>query len=221
MDCSMWGFTVHHQLLELAPTHVHLVSDPIQSSHSLLSHSVDWSNLAFVHALEKEMATHSSILAWRIPGTEEPGGLPSTGSHRIRHDRSNLAAAAASLETMPPSYNKVKIQVTCPWALYACVRVEWIDAGSFRSRHHIILAPWSSQGTKILCVRCSVQITLMPALWLQIYWITNSGEKATGPVFSWIPLTDIMYICLEWAASKVYYMFTIHSFTCWGYFCAR
>ena len=38
------------------------------------------------HALEKEMATHSGVLAWRIPGTEEPGGLPSLGSHRVRHD---------------------------------------------------------------------------------------------------------------------------------------
>ena len=37
------------------------------------------------HALEKEMATHSSVLAWRIPGTGEPGGLPSMGSHRVRH----------------------------------------------------------------------------------------------------------------------------------------
>ena len=45
------------------------------------------------HALEKEMATHSSILAWRIQGTEEPSGLPSLGSHRVRHDWSNLAAA--------------------------------------------------------------------------------------------------------------------------------
>jgi len=47
------------------------------------------------HALEKEMATHSSVLAWRIPGTGEPGGLPSLGSHRVGHDWSNLAAAAA------------------------------------------------------------------------------------------------------------------------------
>ena len=39
-----------------------------------------------MHALEKEMATHSSILAWRIPGTEEPGRLLSMGSHRVRHD---------------------------------------------------------------------------------------------------------------------------------------
>ena len=38
------------------------------------------------HALEKEMATHSSVLAWRIPGTVEPGGLLSTGSHRVGHD---------------------------------------------------------------------------------------------------------------------------------------
>ena len=38
------------------------------------------------HALEKEMATHASVLAWRIPGTGEPGALPSTGSHRVGHD---------------------------------------------------------------------------------------------------------------------------------------
>ena len=38
------------------------------------------------HALEKEMTTHSSVLAWRIPGTGEPGGLPSVGSHRVGHD---------------------------------------------------------------------------------------------------------------------------------------
>ena len=38
------------------------------------------------HALEKEMATHSSVLAWRIPGMEEPGGLPSVGSRRVGHD---------------------------------------------------------------------------------------------------------------------------------------
>ena len=47
------------------------------------------------HALEKEMATHSSILAWRIPGTEESVGLPSMGSHRVGHNRLDLAAAAA------------------------------------------------------------------------------------------------------------------------------
>ena len=48
------------------------------------------------HALEKAMATQSSVLAWRIPGTGEPGGLPSMGSHRGGHDWSDLAAAAAA-----------------------------------------------------------------------------------------------------------------------------
>ena len=51
------------------------------------------------HALEKEMATHSSVLAWRTPGTGEPGGLLSMGSHRVGHDWSNLAAAAAGQHT--------------------------------------------------------------------------------------------------------------------------
>ena len=48
------------------------------------------------HALEKEMATHFSILAWRIPGMGDPSGLPSMGSHRVGHDWSDLAAAAAA-----------------------------------------------------------------------------------------------------------------------------
>ena len=47
------------------------------------------------HTLEKETATHSSVLAWRIPGMGEPGGLPSMGLHRVRHDWSDLAVAAA------------------------------------------------------------------------------------------------------------------------------
>ena len=50
------------------------------------------------HALEKEMATHSSVLAWRIPGTGEPGGLPSLGSQRVSHDSSDLAAAAGIVQ---------------------------------------------------------------------------------------------------------------------------
>ena len=52
------------------------------------------------HALEKDMATHSSVLAWRIPGTEEPGGLPSMGSCRVGHDWGDLAAAAAAAITI-------------------------------------------------------------------------------------------------------------------------
>ena len=50
----------------------------------------------FKHTVEKAMATHSSVLAWRIPGTAESGGLPSMGLHRVGHDWSDLAAAAAA-----------------------------------------------------------------------------------------------------------------------------
>ena len=56
----------------------------------------DFTFTSHFHALEKEMATHSSVLAWRIPGTGEPGELPSMGSHRVGHDWSDLAAAAAN-----------------------------------------------------------------------------------------------------------------------------
>ena len=46
----------------------------------------DFTFIFHFHALEKEMATHPSVLAWRMPGMVEPGGLPSVGSHRVRHD---------------------------------------------------------------------------------------------------------------------------------------
>ena len=73
------------------------------------------------HALEKEMATHSSVLAWRIPGTGEPDGLLSLGSHRVGHDWSNLAAAAActfslsafiTIKLLSPVLFKISIFVT-------------------------------------------------------------------------------------------------------------
>ena len=81
------------------PTPV-LLPGGLQSMGSRLS---DFPFTFHFHALEKEMATHSSVLAWRIPGMGEPGGLPSLGSHRVGHDWSDLAAAAeiGSLNTCP------------------------------------------------------------------------------------------------------------------------
>ena len=64
------------------------------SDHGVAKSQTRLSNFTFTfhfHALEKEMATHCSVLAWRIPGTAEPGGLPSMGSHRVGHDFSDLA----------------------------------------------------------------------------------------------------------------------------------
>ena len=105
-NCSMPGFPVLHYLPEFAqwgrrwhPTPV-LLPGKSHGWRSLEGCSPwgHWVSVTFTfhfHALEKEMATHSSVLAWRIPGTREPGGLPSTGSHRVGHDWSDLAAAAA------------------------------------------------------------------------------------------------------------------------------
>ena len=68
------------------------------------------------HALEKEMATHSSVLAWRIPGTEEPGGLPSMGLHRVGHNWSDLAADSVSFHcfTLPLESSKVFLTLAIP-----------------------------------------------------------------------------------------------------------
>ena len=66
------------------------------------------------HALQKEMATHSSVLASRIPGMGEPGGLPSMGSHRVGHDWSGLAAAAACGSA---AKNLPTMQETWVWSL--------------------------------------------------------------------------------------------------------
>ena len=77
MDCSLPGSSVHG----------------VAKSQTRLS---DFTFTFHFHALEKEMATHSSVLAWRIPGMGEPGGLPSMGLHRVGHDWSDLAAAAAA-----------------------------------------------------------------------------------------------------------------------------
>ena len=62
-----------------------------------------------VHSGEKAMAPRSSVLAWRIPGTVEPGGLPSMGSHRVGHNWSDLAAAAAAVHS--DCYNKNTIRL--------------------------------------------------------------------------------------------------------------
>ena len=67
MDRGAWWAAVHR----------------VATSQTRLSH---FTFTFHFHALEKEMATHSSVLSWRIPGMAEPGGLPSMGSHRVGHD---------------------------------------------------------------------------------------------------------------------------------------
>ena len=75
MDGGAWSATVHG----------------VARSWTRLS---DFTFTFHFHALEKEMATHSSVLAWRIPGMGKPDGLPSMGSHRVGHDSSDLAMSS-------------------------------------------------------------------------------------------------------------------------------
>ena len=78
--------------------------------HGVVKSRTWLSNFTFTfhfHALEKEMATHSSVLAWRIPGMGEPGGLPSMESHRVRHDWSDLAAVAAATKKNKQKFNNI------------------------------------------------------------------------------------------------------------------
>ena len=87
--------------------------DGVTKSQTQLS---DFTFTFHFHALEKEMATHSSVLTWRIPGMAEPGGLLSMGLHRVRHDWSDLAAAIcnhiSSLEFF--SLMLSQILLSCP-----------------------------------------------------------------------------------------------------------
>ena len=83
------------------------------------------------HALEKEMAIHSSVLTWRIPGAGEPGGLLSTGSHRVGHDWSDLAAAGKIW----------KVQATMPhW------EAQWVW-GSFLFLEHLCITSPNAMST--------------------------------------------------------------------------
>ena len=98
MDCSLPGSSIHGifqtRVLEWGAIAFSLDSPMDRGSwwaavHGVAKSQTQLSDFTFTfhfHALEKEMATHSSVLAWRIPGTGEPGGLLSTGSHRVRHN---------------------------------------------------------------------------------------------------------------------------------------
>ena len=102
--------------------------------------------------LEKEMATHSSVLAWRIPGMREPGGLPSVGSHRVGHDWSNLVpfidfyyslsnTLSLSLQHLLTSQRKRMY-----WSLYILIQcLEIVDT------EYIFRCRWGNKGNNYKC----------------------------------------------------------------------
>ena len=115
------------------------------------------------HALEKEMATHSSILAWRIPGTEELVGLPSMGLHRVRHDRRGLAAAGISqMNLLNPHNNHVTISSSPPLASY----YGW-ESWSTGGLHNVLMVMW------LMHVRACVK-TRKPMLLISMFFCFHS-----------------------------------------------
>ena len=110
------------------------------------------------HASEKEMATHYSVLVWRIPGTAEPGGLLSMGSYRVGHDWSDLAAAT------------VAVCVCINICLYRCMwsEVKWKSL----SRFWLFVTPWT----------VTHQAPLSMLFSRQKYW---SGLPFPSPGDSW------------------------------------
>ena len=91
------------------------------------------------HALEKAMATHSSVLAWRTPGMGEPGGLPSVGLHRVEHDWSDSAAAAAREKAREQELTCrfTKVEGKHYWPVYGWL--QWPEGGlSVRKETHTV-----------------------------------------------------------------------------------
>ena len=142
------------------------------------------------------MATHSSVLAWRIPGTGEPGGLPSMGSHRVGHDWSDLAVAADSILksrdiTLPTKVCLVKAMVF-PVVMYGCeswtikkAERQRIDAFELWRWRRLLRVPWITRRSnqsilKEISPKYSLE-ELMLRLKLQYFghfmWRTDSLEK--------------------------------------------
>ena len=142
------------------------------------------------HALEKEVATHSSVLAWRIPGMGEPGGLLSMGSHRVGHDWSDLAAAACE-ERSSVTFNSL-----WPHGLYP-IR---------------LLSPWKSLGKNTgVCSHSLLQGILLtpgsnPSLLhcrQILYHLNNQGSPLTCQDFAMLICKSAVIITVTLSQEKI------------------
>ena len=106
------------------------------------------------HTLEKEMATHSSVLAQRIPGTGEPGGLPSMGSHRVGHDWSDLAAHKRDVKMSFSHQLKIRLEKVLILIMFQ----PWIPNGNYYSKRiiwgHMKETVWLSELSSLSMTMC-------------------------------------------------------------------
>ena len=131
------------------------------------------------HALEKEMATQSGIVTWRIPGTVEPGGLLSMGSHRVGHDWSNLAAATPYWEISSSSPSLTK-------------------AMSWKSLNHIFLCSllffdysvFSCNLSRYSCWYITCMVGAAACFVHSLFWILRVRSWFTEEIWGWIDLTS-------------------------------
>ena len=116
------------------------------------------------------MATHSSVLAWRIPGMGEPGGLPSMGSHRVGHDRSNLAAVAAATAFRTVCI-KGSVQLLSCVGLFATPWMAACQASLFFTVSQSLLRLMSIKSVMpskhlILCSHLLLLPSIFPSIWV-------------------------------------------------------
>ena len=137
------------------------------------------------HALEREMATHSSFLAWRIPGTAGPGGLPSMGSHRVGHDWRDLAAAAAAVKNPPANAGEIKLMGLIPGP-------EWSPGGGHGNPcQYPCLETYMDRGT------WGLQSIGLQRVWLD--WSDLAQHR------QWVRVTSLYNIC---SFSKIHNSFS-------------
>ena len=116
--------------------------------HGVAKSRTRLSNFTFTfhfHALEKDMATHCSVLAWRIPGTGEPGGLPSMGLHRVGHDWSDLVGVAAYISISISIYIYIYLHThTHTHSLWWFERdLLFMDRGAWQATVHGVTKSWT------------------------------------------------------------------------------
>ena len=140
--------------------------------------------------MEKAMATHSSVLAWRIPGTAEPGGLPSMGSHRVGHDWSDLAAAVAAWRMQGREVSLLVVRCYCQWC-------EW----RYHFSMQIIFSVCWRKNSRSLASCCPInkeqhKTRKLKMFWTKL-WMVKNKLKFISPTFKFFFKNSV-----AWGKSK-------------------